>query len=110
MTTTKTKTPSHQRILNSYVTIAKLITLLEVSSLAPEVKTHCKTGLKVISILYADKHVNSGISNLSNKAFDGFYKHFPDVYFRNRGLLTMDMVIENIELCMQHDMLVEVSG
>lgn len=109
MITTNFKNPPHDRILNCYVTIAQLITLLESSNLAPEVKAHCKLGLSVISILYVNVYESEGVGPLLNKEYDAFYKVFPDFYFKCRGLIPMDLLILNMESCIQHDKLIHVT-
>lgn len=108
--TTKTKNSPHHRILSCYITIAKLISLLDESGLSPEVKTYCITGLKVIGILYADKHGNTGIERLFNPEFDAFYKRCPKVYYKHRGLISVDAIMANIEICMSSGVLTDIAG
>ncbi len=97
--------PSHRDILFCYVTIALLTVLLDKSSLSNAVKAHCKTGLKVIEVLHTDRHYNTGIEALYDKAFDAFFKLFAPVYFKNRGSISIDLILKTIEGCIKRNTL-----
>ncbi|WP_303316327.1 hypothetical protein Q4Q34_05850 [Flavivirga abyssicola] len=112
----KTKTmlkPESQKLsqnflISHYITLALLILLLDKTTLNQAVKTHCKTGLKAIEIIYANKIYKSGIDALLGKEFDAFFKVFPSSYFDNRGLISAGMVIKNIKLCITTDDIVHM--
>jgi hypothetical protein len=40
---------------------------------------------------------------LSRKEFDDFFKLFPEPFFNNRGLIPVDMIVENIKKCIKTD-------
>ncbi|GAA3626735.1 hypothetical protein GCM10022397_10460 [Flavivirga jejuensis] len=84
-----------------YATIATLIALLGISGLNNAVIKHCKTGLKVIAIIYNNPDCNSRKNILSRKKFDAFFALFPSTYFNNRELISSKTVLENIEICIK---------
>ncbi|GAA3598205.1 hypothetical protein Q4Q39_19680 [Flavivirga amylovorans] len=88
-------------ILPQYSIIAVLMVLIDKSHLTHAVKKHCKTGLKVIGIIYADTNYNTGTNLLSRKEFDAFFSLCPIAYFNNRELIPANTIIENIELCVR---------
>lgn len=96
--------PSHSHILSCYVTIALLTVLLDKSSLSQAVKAHCNTGLKVIEILHTDRHYNTGIEGLYDQAFDAFFKLFAPIYFKNRGIISVDLIMTCIERSIKQNM------
>ncbi len=98
MPETETEKSPHRFLLSYYITIASLIVLLDKSSLTNTVKKHCKTALKVIGIIYEDQGYNTGLGTLSRKEFDVFFKLFPAVYFDNRELISVDLIVKNIKL------------
>ncbi|NMH89594.1 hypothetical protein [Flavivirga algicola] len=88
-------------ILPHYALIATLIVLLDRSELSSKVKTHCKTGLKVVGVVHANVCYGSGTKPLSKKMFDSFFEEFPAIYFNNRALIPAITIIENIERCIK---------
>ncbi|WP_303316432.1 hypothetical protein Q4Q34_06395 [Flavivirga abyssicola] len=92
-------------ILPHYALIATLMVLLDKSELNQTVKKHCKTGLRVVGIIHADKSYNTGTNLLLNKEFDGFFALFPTEFFNNRALIPAIMIIENIEQCIKNNYL-----
>ena len=97
MTKSKASRVPHSFILSHFDIIASLTLLLDRSSLINEVKKHCSTAFKVIAIIYTDSAYNTGTHLLSTKEFDDFFKYFPEPYFNNRGLIPVDMIVENIK-------------
>lgn len=89
----------HKFIMTHHDITISLLTLLERSNLAPEVIQHCKTGLKVIEVIYTDLGYNTGTKFLLRKEFDQFLKSFPNAYFNNRELISVNMIAKNIESC-----------
>ncbi|NMH86403.1 hypothetical protein [Flavivirga algicola] len=75
--------------------------LIEKSHLKSDVKKHCKTGLKVLGIIYADQSYNTGTHLLYQKEFDTFFALFPSPYFNNRELMAANTIVINIELCVK---------
>ncbi len=97
----KTEVLPDSFILPLYGIIATLIVLIDKSELKNNVKTHCKTGLKVMGIIYADKSYNTGTHLLYQKEYDGFFTIFPIAYFNNRELISANTIVINIELCVK---------
>jgi hypothetical protein len=85
-------------IPHHYITIATLMVLLDKSALDTKVKKQCKTGLKIIEIIYEDINHNTKTKLLSDQKFDAFFNLFPDAYFKNRALLPANTIIKNITL------------
>ncbi|AUP78232.1 hypothetical protein [Flavivirga eckloniae] len=81
-----------------FSTIATLIMLLDKSGLTDAVKKHCKTGLKVVPIIYNNPEHDTRKDILSRKKYDAFFALFPDSYFNDRTLITTKIIIENVEL------------
>ena len=108
MKKTKTNTLSHSFIRSHYVIASSLMWLLDRSSITNSVKKHCKIGLKVIGIMYANLCYNTGTHLLSKQEFDGFFKLFPTAYFNNRELISVNMIIENIAWCIKTNDIVNV--
>ncbi|AUP79689.1 hypothetical protein [Flavivirga eckloniae] len=99
MLETKTKTPSLKVLMSHYVTLALLILLIDKSGLTKTVKTHCKTGLKVIGIIYANEAYGMGTEALLEKEFKEFFKLFPPSCFNDQGVISADIVLKNLKLC-----------
>lgn len=108
MTKSKPNTLSHNFILTHNLITSSLLVLLNKSDLTNDVKKHCKMGLKIIGIIYADLGYNTGTDLLSRKEFDPFYKVFPIAYFNNRELISGDMIANNIDLCITANEIVTV--
>ena len=105
----KTPTVPYSLTRSYLATIDVLIILLEKSNLTNEVKAHCKLGLIVVGVIYTDLSFNSGTSFLSKKEFDGFFSQFPKIYVNNRELIPIDMIIDNIQLCIKASKIVNAS-
>ena len=110
MTETKTKKSQQDFLLSYYITIASLIVLIDKSSITNVVKKHCKTGLKVIGIIYANQAYGEGINTLSKKEFDAFFKLFPLAYFNDRESISVSMIVKNLKLCLATDDIVYLRG
>ncbi|MEP5341658.1 MAG: hypothetical protein ABJL44_04545 [Algibacter sp.] len=110
MTKIKANTLSHHFILTHNLITSSLLILLNKSDLTDDVKNHCKIGLKVIEIIYADLGYNTGTNLLSRKEFDSFYNAFPMAYFNNRELISVDMIANTIELCITTNKIVTVGS
>ncbi|MDO5980222.1 hypothetical protein [Flavivirga spongiicola] len=74
--------------------------------LSDDVKKHCKKALKIIGIIYADLGYDTGTNLLSKKEYDPFFKLFPSIYFNNRELIPVNMIIDNIQLCIKANKIV----
>tara|TARA_R110002049_G_scaffold93815_4_gene231576 strand:- start:44 stop:394 length:351 start_codon:yes stop_codon:yes gene_type:complete len=83
-------------VLTHYMLSASFAVLLENANLSHTAKTHCKLGLKVIGILYADLAYGSGLKRLYQKEFDSFFTFFPGEYFYHRDLISLEMVAKNV--------------
>jgi len=90
-------------ILPQHDILASLALLLDRSNLSNAVKEHCGTALKVMGIIYTDLAYDTGTQLLSRKEFDDFFKLFPEPFFNNRGLIAVDMIVENIKKCIKTD-------
>ena len=103
MTKTKVSTVPQSFILPHFGIIASLKLLLDRSSLSNNVKKHCNTAFKVVGIIYTDMVYHTGTHLLSRKEFDHFFTLFPEPFFNNRGLIPVDIIIENIKKCIKTD-------
>ncbi len=110
MPETKIQKLPHRFLLSYYITIASLIVLIDKSHLTHTVKKHCKTALKAIGIIYGNQSHNTGIHALYTKEFDVFFKSFPPAYFNNRGLISVDLMVKSIKLCMATNDVVHIAG
>ncbi|NMH89192.1 hypothetical protein [Flavivirga algicola] len=90
-------------LVSCYTNIALITMLLDKSRLSSVVKKHCKTGLKVLEIIYAHQVFNTGTNVLSSKEFDAFFKHMPAAYFNNREDISIGTLIKNIKQCIATD-------
>ncbi len=107
----KIKTPnSPQSLLQShFIIIASLIILLDKSSLTDAVKAHCRTGFKVLEIMYLDRVYKTGRGSLFKKEFDTFFKCAPSAHYNSRELISTDMVIDNIRACISSNVVILVA-
>ncbi|GAA3595233.1 hypothetical protein Q4Q39_07310 [Flavivirga amylovorans] len=110
MPETETQKSPQNFLLSHYITLALLILIFDKSGFSNTIKQHCKTGLKVLGIIYAHQVYNIGIDALRDKEFDAFFKLFPSTYFNNRGLIPVDMIIKNIKLCITTDDIIHMSS
>ncbi|GAA3600761.1 hypothetical protein Q4Q39_12345 [Flavivirga amylovorans] len=110
MPETETQKSPQDFLLSHYITLALLILIFDKSGFSNTIKQHCKTGLKVLGIIYANQAYNIGTKALSNKEFDAFFKLFPNTYYNNRELIPVDLIIKNIKLCITTDDIVYMSG
>ncbi len=77
----KTEVLPDSFILPLYGIIATLIVLIDKSELKNNVKTHCKTGLKVMGIIYAGKSYNTGTHLFIPKRVRWVFYHLPHCVF-----------------------------
>ncbi|AUP79783.1 hypothetical protein [Flavivirga eckloniae] len=110
MQDTETKIIPYNVLMSHYITLALLILIFDKSGFSDDLKEHCKTGVKVVGIIYADKAYGTGTKALSGKEYDAFFKLFPPAYFNNRGAIPPDMVIKNLKLSITTDDLIHMSG
>lgn len=103
MLKTKVSTVPYPFILSHFDVVASLTLLLDRSDLSNDVKKHCHTAFKVVGIIYADTAYHTGTHLLSRKEFDDFFKLFPGPFFNNRGLIPVNMIVENIKTCIKTD-------
>lgn len=103
MEKTKVSTVPHSFIQPHFNIVASLTLLLDRSALTNDVKKHCNTAFKMVGIIYADTAYHTGTHLLSRKEFDDFFKLFPEPFFNNRGLIPVNMIVENIKKCIKTD-------
>ena len=105
----KTNTLPDSFVLPQFRTIAVLRLLLDQSTLNKTVIKHCKAGLKVVGIIYAHTHYNTGTQLLSRKEFDAFFTVFPEAYFKHRVLISPHTIIDHIEQCVKTNEIVNMA-
>jgi hypothetical protein len=103
MEKTKVSTVPHSFIQPHFDIVASLTLLLDRSALTNDVKKHCNTALKVVGIIYVDAAYHTGTHLLSRKEFDDFFELFPEPFFNNRGLIPIDIIVQNIKKCIETD-------
>ncbi|GAA3633709.1 hypothetical protein [Flavivirga jejuensis] len=109
MTETETKELPYDYLLPRYINIALITSLIEESHLTSAVKEHCKMGLKIIALICADFAYKTERTPLIGKEFDAFFKLFPQAYFNNRELISTDLIIKSIQLCISTEDLVHIN-
>ncbi len=109
MEKTKAYTLPASFIKSHFNIIFSLLMFLNKSDLTNVVKKHCKTGLKVIGIIYDDLNYNTGTKPLSEKEFDAFFKSFPRSYFNHRELIPVNMIFKSLELSIKTNSIANVT-
>ncbi len=98
MLQTKTTQPAQNTTLSYYVKLALLIVLIDKTDLKKQVRTHCKTGLTIIGIIYAEHTYNTITDALLATEFDAFFNTLPAHYMSHRHATPVDLIIKNIQL------------